>query len=243
MHKQGATNTRSEPQRSPRGRRRTAGMSMVEIVVVIGIIGALIAVTMPSMDRWFTDQALKSAARSVSDILLLARSEAVRTGNPHVVFFGVDPDGTAMSTANGDFAPMVAFNDGAAATANCRLDVGETSEYIDPAGDDISWGVTNASAKVPTDTGGAALPPDDSSGSTFSEPPNTTNRVDWIMFRADGIPIAFKGDTDCGTVGVAGKGGGGIYITNGQRDYAIVISPLGSVRVHVWQTDSNSWST
>jgi Tfp pilus assembly protein FimT len=241
MHAANTTNVRSDAGRSAHT-RRTAGMSLIEVVVVIGIIGALLAVTMPSMDKWFSNQTVKDAARSVSDILLLARSEAVRTGNPHVVFFGVDPDGTTMFDANGGFAPMVAFNDGAAATANCRLDGGEVSEYIE-AGDGVTWGTENATTKVSSDTGGASLPPDDSSGSTFSEPPNTTNRVDWIMFRADGIPIAFKGDTDCGTIGVAGKGGGAIYINNGKRDYAIVISPLGGVRVHVWQIESDSWSS
>lgn len=236
------TNMRSDAERSART-RRSAGMSLIEVVVVVGVIGALLAVAMPSMDRWMNNQAVKNAARSVSNILMLARSEAIRTGNPHVVFFGVDPDGTTMFDPNGGFAPMFAFNDGAAATANCRLDGGEVSEYIEAA-DGVTWGPTlNVTAKVSSDTGGASLPPDDSSGSTFSEPPNTPNRVDWIMFRADGIPIAFKGDTNCGTVGVAGRGGGAIYINNGVRDYAIVISPLGGVRVHVWQIESDSWSS
>jgi hypothetical protein len=68
--------------------------------------------------------------------------------------------------------------------------------------------------------------------------------MDWVMFRPDGIPIAFDGDSgDCGNVGAAGAGGGGLYVTNGKRDYAVVLSPLGSVRVHVWRAGSDDWSS
>ena len=39
----------------------------------------------------------------------------------------------------------------------------------------------------------------------------------------------------------AGEGGGAWYVTNGRRDYAVVLTPLGAVRVHLW-TGSN-WSS
>jgi type II secretory pathway pseudopilin PulG len=217
-------------------------MTLIEIVVVVAIMGAVMLVTMPSLARWSENQRLKGAVRSAADLLMLARSEAIRTGNPHVVFFGVDPDSTMMTNPDGGFAPVLALNDGTPAAANCRIDGGETWEYI-PAPDGISWGVSYATSKVPSDTGGAVLPPDDSSGSTFRDP-NGTARMDWVMFRPDGIPIAFDGDSgDCGNVGAAGAGGGGLYVTNGKRDYAGVLSPLGSVRVHVWRAGSDDWSS
>ena len=39
-----------------------------------------------------------------------------------------------------------------------------------------------------------------------------------------------------------GNAGGAIYLTNGQRDYAIVLSPLGAVRVHAFEEGTNQWT-
>jgi type II secretory pathway pseudopilin PulG len=227
--------------------RAAAGITLLEIVVVVAIIGVVLLVTMPSMDRWFDNQRIKSAARAGGDLLMLARSEAIRTGNPHVVFFGVDPDGATMTDPNGDFAPLLAVNE--SVTENCRIDANEVTEHIVDPGGGVSWGVVLATSKVATDNGGETLPSftppsaPPASGSTFRDP-NGVGRMDWLMFRPDGIPVVFDGDSgDCGNVGPAGQGGGAFYITNGKRDYSVVVSPLGVVRVHVWQPDANSWSS
>ncbi|HEY5656239.1 MAG TPA: hypothetical protein VIY27_00475 [Myxococcota bacterium] len=237
---------RAEIDRLARG-RGASGVSLLEIMVVVAIIGAVIAVTMPSMERLFENQRIKGAARAGADLLLLARSEAIRTGTPHVVFFGVDPDGTTMTDPNGGFAPLLVLND--SVTQNCRIDANELTEAMVADGDEISWGSVLATGKVTSDTGGETLPsftPPSApppSGSTYKDP-NGTGRMDWVMFRPDGMPVAFDGDSgDCGNVGPAGQGGGAIYITNGKRDYSVVISPLGNVRVHVWQPNANSWSS
>jgi Tfp pilus assembly protein FimT len=227
--------------------RSAAGISLIEVMVVVAIIGAIILVAMPSMDRWFAEQRLKGSARAGADLLMLARSEAIRTGIPHVVFFGVDPDGNTMTDPNGNFAPLLAVSE--SVTQNCRIDANEVTEHMTAEGNEISWGVVHATTKVPSDNGGESLPsftPPSApppSGSTFKDP-NGSGRMDWLMFRPDGIPVVFDGDSgDCGNVGPAGQGGGGIYITNGNRDYGVVVSPLGSVRVHVWQPNTNSWSS
>ena len=39
----------------------------------------------------------------------------------------------------------------------------------------------------------------------------------------------------------AALGGGGIYLTTGNRDFAAVLSPLGTVRVHMWNAATGSW--
>ena len=31
-----------------------------------------------------------------------------------------------------------------------------------------------------------------------------------------------------------GSGGGALYVTNGRREYGVVLTPLGGVRVHIW---------
>ena len=36
--------------------------------------------------------------------------------------------------------------------------------------------------------------------------------------------------------GQTGSGTGGVYVTNGTRDYAVTLSALGQSRVHVWDS-------
>jgi hypothetical protein len=32
-----------------------------------------------------------------------------------------------------------------------------------------------------------------------------------------------------------------VYVTNGRRDYAIVLTPLGGVQVNAWNGDTGQW--
>ena len=58
----------------------------------------------------------------------------------------------------------------------------------------------------------------------------TATATDWLFFRADGIPIVFDpGGTDCGTLSTTGTGGGAIYLTNGERDYAVLLAVFGFI--------------
>jgi hypothetical protein len=124
------------------------------------------------------------------------------------------------------------LNDGNPATANCHIEGGEDSEIV-AAEIDVGWGVTGATVRVPIDSGGASFTPPQSSGSTFADPSNTA--TNWVVFRPDGVPVGVSGTANtCGNVGDTGTGGAALYFTNGQRDYAVSLSPLGAVRVHVW---------
>ena len=42
-------------------------------------------------------------------------------------------------------------------------------------------------------------------------------------------------------MGQLGSGNGAAYVTNGERDYAVVLNPLGGVRVHVWDRQAGAW--
>ena len=60
------------------------------------------------------------------------------------------------------------------------------------------------------------------------------------MFRPDGMPRAFPpGRLQSEPVG---GGGGAVYVTSGTRDYAVVLAPLGSVRVHAWNRGATAWT-
>jgi hypothetical protein len=115
---------------------------------------------------------------------------------------------------------------------NCMIDAADPQELI-YAKPGLSWGTTvSGTTVVPTDVGAA----DHSSGSSFQRGGAVTN---WVRFGRDGIPEVF--DAACNP-GPGLTGGGAIYLTNGRRDYAVVMSALGAVRVHNWLEGAGAWS-
>jgi prepilin-type N-terminal cleavage/methylation domain-containing protein len=220
----------------PVTKNRRAGFSLIEVVVVMGIIAVLAAMAIPSIQDMIERRRLQGAARDLANMFQIARSQAIRTGNYHIVFFGppgtTDPAGTVLTDASGTSVPLLILDDGSPATANCHIDGGEDRETL-AAQNMIGWGVSEATVKVPTDTGGAAFSPPQASGTTAADPSN--NAANWVLFRPDGIPVGFEPTaTTCGTIGDTGTGGAGLYVTSGGRDYAVTLAPLGSARVHTW---------
>lgn len=237
------------------GRSGRAGFTLVEVMIVVAIIGIVAALGTPAMGRLFGDLRARAAARSTAGALRIARAEAIRTGHPHVVYFSAaasgdppatDPAGTPLgadpSTGGGPFPVLVLCDAGddckGESEPNCQIDAGEVQEGIS-AQRDVNWGPTPTLSditSVPSDIVGGGLA-DHSSGSSFHTPAGAP--ATWVLFRPDGIPVAF--DAGCNTGGV-GSGGGAIYVTNGRRDYAIVLSPLGVVRVHIWNQGAGQWT-
>ncbi len=227
-----------------KGARRRGGMTLLEVMTVLAILAVLVGIAIPNIAEWSRHQRLKDGARGIGDLLLLARSEAIRTGRRHVVFFGrpgsVDPGGTAIE-ANGAWVPVLTLDDGAPADSNCLIEAGEEVKGLAPV-DGLSWGVSDATGPVSTDAGAGAFAPSPWDGGTFADAGGAT--VHWLLFGPDGLPLVFDGvGGDCGTFGAAGSGGGALYVTDGERDYAIVLSPIGGVRVHIWNPHSGGWSS
>lgn len=224
-------------------RRPRAGMTLLEIMVVIAIIGVLAAGAFPALQRFIDNQRVKTAARSIADAFLLARAEAIRTGEPHIVFLSAalggsppatDPAGTSLGDdPRGGTWPAIVLNDGDPNPSNCRIEAGESRREI-PSERGVAWGWTlSAGAAAPNDEGGGSA----ATGSTFSDPAG--NNVTWVMFRGDGLPVTF--DAAC-NVGTVGSGNGAVYVTNGDRDYAVVLTALGAVRVHAWNAGEGAWT-
>jgi Tfp pilus assembly protein FimT len=209
---------------------------MIELAVVLGIIAALAATAIPSIQDMLERRRLQGFARDLGNMFQIARSQAIRTGNYQIAYFGplgtADPAGTVLVDSAGATVPMLILDDGSPATANCHIDGSEDRETI-PLPNNIGFGVSEANSKVPTDTGSAAFSPPQASGTTASDPSN--NATNWVLFRPDGIPVGLDPTaTTCGTIGEIGTGGAGLYVTSGGRDYAVTLAPLGGVRVHTW---------
>lgn len=221
-----------------------AGFSLIEVVVVIGIMAVLLAVAAPQIGQWAENQKVKAAARSVAGIFLKARAEAIRTGNNHIVFFGnpgvADPSGNPVEK-DGAWVPVLLIDDGPPATADCAIAASEIVEGIVPEGG-LEWGVAFAGAAIATDTGAAPFDPMSWDGATFADPGNT--KVNWVLFQPNGIPVTFVGAVGaCGAIGTTGSGGGALYLTNDKRDYGVVLSPLGATRVHLWNPTAGGWTS
>ncbi len=218
--------------------RRQEGMTLVELVVVLALIAVISAFVAPQVAQWRSNVAVKAAARDIGDLFSVARAEAIRTGTNHIVYIWRDAGNNVLTGANGaQVAALLTSDDngdGLPQAAEFRASV-----PLDSTGA-ISWGVSAAAA-----VGSAPTDPDPNnsftSGWTFRDPGNNT--TSWVVFWPDGIPRGFTvtpAYDDGGAAGL-GNGGGGIYVTNGRFDYAVVLSPLGGVRVHPFNPVGNAW--
>jgi prepilin-type N-terminal cleavage/methylation domain-containing protein len=215
--------------------RRQSGVTLIELGVVLAIVGFLAAAAVPGVNNMFSNQRLKAATRSVADAFYLARSEAIRTGNTHFVVF---------QQGLGATAPIAIIDDGLPANANCTIDAGETRHAF-AAVDGVAWGTTSTlanGAPAPYDPG--AAPAAVATGSSFTDASRSPlNPATWVAFQPDGIPRLFTpgGGGNCSAVGLSGLGGGAIYLSNTRRDYAVVLSNVGTVRTHVWVPSAGGW--
>jgi prepilin-type N-terminal cleavage/methylation domain-containing protein len=217
-------------------RRNQAGMSLIELVVVLTVVSALLATAALGISSWARDQRVKSSARAVSDAFMLGRAEAIRSGNSHLVVFG------SGALANAD-ADINIVNDGRPDLADCSIASSEIVHSVNLE-KGVSWGTTPGLAGTtvaPGDQGRAVgNTQHGSSFTTAALDPNTP--ASWVVFQPDGIPRLFSTNgSTCTEIGIRGEGGGAIYVTNGRRDYAIVLTPLGTSRALGWNPSSNNW--
>lgn len=219
------------------------GFTLIEVVVVVVIAGVISAAAVPAVGTFISRQNLRSSARGAADALILARNEAMRSGVNHVVFMSIgaagtdDPRGTAIADGQGNPVDIMVLQDD---DGDCSIDAGEPMRFMNFQ-NGVGWGVTNAAVKAPLD-GTPAMT--SAFGSTFSDPTAPAAASRWVFFGPDGVPIAFEGNagTGCGALGAIGSGNGALYVTDGDRDYSVVLTTLGGLRLHAWDTSNGAWT-
>ena len=102
-------------------RQKNTGMTLIEVMVVVAIIGIVVAIAVPSFSTMLENQRIKGAAEAVLADLRWARAEAIKRNAPVRVTFTTgsswsytingDPTGTntLLKTVNGSDFPSTAL--------------------------------------------------------------------------------------------------------------------------------------
>jgi len=224
---------------SPQARSR--GYTLIETMIVVAVIGIMAGLVATVFARRTGDQRAKAAVRSVADLMLLGRTEAIRTGTNHVLYLQQDPADAALVDGGGESVAALLIAD---ADGDGLPDAGEYKAAVpfDGTGS-LQWGSTFAAAvttAAPNDNAAGVFPATDPDFAccTFTDP--GANPARWVVFLPDGMPRAFS--TGPFAAGALGSGRGAVYVSSGTRDYAVVLAPLGGVRVHSWNRGASAWT-
>ncbi len=214
--------------------RASAGFTLLEATVVLMIVAAMIAFAVPMLTRAGGASDLRSVAIDIAGVINRARSEAIRTGEIHIVFVGSDAASATLTDQNGDPVDIMILNDGVTGSSDqdCQITSGERRITLPSFPTTVTAGVAGTVPAAPNDQGTGLR----TLGTTFTDP--SGNPATWVLFRADGVPLAF--DNGC-TLGAPGSGAGAFYISDGSRVASVVLRPLGGARAHVLDPTSNTW--
>ena len=83
---------------SPEPRVASEGMTLVELLVVLGVIGLIVGMSVPALAGYAKQVRLKAAIRQVVGLVSLARSLAISSHEDHGVV--VDPERRELSVIN-----------------------------------------------------------------------------------------------------------------------------------------------
>src|SRR6266581_1628050 len=89
---------------------RQRGVTLIELVVTLAVLGLLLAVAMPEMSQWARNTRIRNAAESVQNGLSKARMEAMRR-NQVTTYWMVSDRTNACALSSGSASWVVSVND------------------------------------------------------------------------------------------------------------------------------------
>ena len=232
------------------GGRSSRGFSLIEMVIVLSILGVLLSMGVMSFSEWSQRQRLSNTSQELAQLLFVGRGEAIRKGVNHIAFFGVDDSGSSLMASDGT-TPLAAIliED---SNGNLSPDAGEQRMSIPLSSlSGIEWGRVEASSLVPNANGSLVGDPfagtavegsseESASPANFRHPADASAVQSWVLLAPDGTPRAID-SSGATTIAQVGSGDGAIYLNDGERDHAVVISALGSLRSYRWDRSDASW--
>jgi type IV fimbrial biogenesis protein FimT len=195
------------------------GVTLVEIIVTLAILGMMILATLPSIGSWLRNSQIRSAAEAIQNGLGKARSEAVRRNTPvrfslvtNTANAGKLDNNCALSSSSASWVVSLDSPEGACAAA---VNDSTSPKILD------KWARGESAANV---TVSAVQPNSDGSCSTTTATQVTFN----------GFGRVSSGSTSLGCINVDNSTG------SGNRALRLVIGPQGAVRLcDPAVTDSN----
>ena len=195
--------------------KRTKGLTIIELVVVMCILGVMVLISIPNIGRWLPRYRLRSAIRDVASTMQLARLGAIKDNREWAIQYDANAQNyTILSDAGADGAWGTADDIGYKGDVNpWTLSTKSLADYRN-----VSFGDNGYGSWL-----GVPLTGDLSDGVTFSN-----NRVE---FRPDGTagPDLFNGIV------------GSAYLQNNRGGAAcatIRFTATGAIEVLHWNGDS-----
>jgi prepilin-type N-terminal cleavage/methylation domain-containing protein len=159
--------------------RRSAGMTLVELLLVLAILAAVAALTWPVVTKSFAGYRLRSAADTVRAKWCLMRVEAIRSGHTHSFRYTVA--GARFRTEQyADLDSIVPARAELSSGSGVQTDAVATTAT--PAAQHDEWALPEGIVFFTADTADSPVDADDSSLSL----PGEADWSDPILFRPDG---------------------------------------------------------
>ena len=209
-------------------RRRAAGFSLLELLIVIAIIMVVAAIATPTVMNAIYNVRLRSAASSISGVMQSARMQAIKT-NKYCSVRGITAP-TVVNQATAVWADWIGAG-AAYGSGNDAFDSGETIEQL-PAGV-----VPDASGANPAFNGVALI------GANFVPLPKTVVPT----FNSRGLPCLMIGAL-CNNINpLNGQNVNFLYFLRlntpvGVQWAAISVTSAGRVKTWIYDANANTWN-
>ncbi len=209
--------------------RGNEGFTLFELMIVVAIMGFIVALAIPSLNRYRLQESTRTNALVLATSLREARSRAIREGRQWFVHFN-PPSGAyarIVQDMDNDFQETPGVDNAFEVTRTPGSPAGVMPYGLGPASP------FPGSPVHPFDQNGGTLA-GVTDGSGFPNDP--ISGFDAVGFTPRGIPVSIQNPTNWG------GGTGAYYFSDSVSNvYTVVVGPLGEVRVRALSAATGTW--